>query len=473
MTGVRPELLGGFVVYLAVVAVIGVLAWRATRDASDFMLGRRRLPYWIAALSAGASDMSGWLLLGLPGLAYAAAAEAAWVALGLFIGTYANWRFVAARLRHETAMCGDALTLPEYFARRFDDPDHMLRRVTALCILVFFVFYTAAGFVAGGKLFATTFPIDYRDAVTLGALLIVMYTAFGGFLAVAWTDAMQATLMFGALTLVAVIALSTAATDPAVVRMTPPAGPLSGITLISALAWGLGYCGQPHILTRFMALRDPESAVPARRLATAWTGIALLAAIVAGLGGHWVLDPVGLAFDRETVFIRLLDVLLHPAVAGICLAAILAAIMSTADSQLLVAAAALTHDLLPRRHSRQPPGIAWHRAAVCLVCVVAWQLALTVQAGVLKLVATAWAGFGASLGPAVIMSLYAPAAPRAGILAGICAGVVAVVVWELLETGIFAVYSLLPGFFCGLGVMLAFTVIRPRTYTKFTTDEVL
>lgn len=472
MTTVRPELLFGFIAYLAAVAIIGVLAWRATSDANDFMLGRRRLPYWIAALSAGASDMSGWLLLGLPGLAYVAVSEAAFVALGLLVGTYLNWRFIAERLRHDTALHGDALTLPEYFERRYDDPGHTLRRVTALCILVFFVFYTAAGFVAGGKLFAATFPIDYRDAVTLGALLIVLYTAFGGFLAVAWTDAMQAILMFGALTFVAVVALNAATTVPMAVRVTPPVIALSAVTLTSALAWGLGYCGQPHILARFMALRDPASAGPARRLATAWTGVALLAAIIVGLGGHWVLDPGHLVFDRETVFIRLLDALLHPAVAGVCLAAILAAIMSTADSQLLVAAAALTHDLLPRRHARPPPGIAWHRAAVCLVCIVAWQLALTAQAGVLKLVATAWAGFGASLGPAVIMSLYAPAAPRAGILAGICAGVAAVIVWERFDGGLFAVYSLLPGFVCGLGVMLAFTVLRPRRYSAISTDHV-
>lgn len=473
MMKTSPELLLGFLVYLIAVAVIGILAWRATRDTTDFMLGRRRLPYWIAALSAGASDMSGWLLLGLPGLAYAAASQAACVALGLFIGTYLNWRFIAERLRRETALHGDALTLPEFFERRFDDPGHTLRRVTALCILVFFVFYTAAGFVAGGKLFAATFPIDYRDAVTLGALLIVLYTACGGFLAVAWTDAMQAIVMFGALTFVGVMALDTAVTDPVVARATPALDALSAVTITSALAWGLGYCGQPHILTRFMALRDPAGAGPARRLATVWTGVVLLAAIVVGLGGHWVLDAGNPDFDRETVFIHLLDALLHPAVAGVCLAGILAAIMSTADSQLLVAAAALTHDLLPRRAAHPAPGITWHRAAVCLVCVVAWQLALGAQAGVLKLVATAWAGFGASLGPAVIMSLYAPTAPRAGILAGIGAGVAAVFVWERLDTGIFAVYSLLPGFVCGLGVMLVFTWLRPRARSVLRADHAL
>jgi sodium/proline symporter len=352
--------------------------------------------------------------------------------------------------------------LPEYFERRFNDPGHTLRYVTALCILVFFVFYTAAGFVAGGKLFATAFAVDYADAVTLGALLIVFYTAFGGFLAVAWTDAMQATLMFGALTLVAVLALTVSASAPGIVGATPPLTALSGITITSALAWGLGYCGQPHILARFMALRDPASAAPARRLATGWTGIALLAAIVVGISGHWVLDPAVLAPDPETVFIRLLDVLVHPAVAGICLAAILAAIMSTADSQLLVAAAALTHDLIPRRRGHPAPGIGWHRVAVCLVCAVAWQLALTAQAGVLTLVATAWAGFGASLGPAVIMSLYAPGTPRSGILAGICTGAGSVVVWEQFDGGIFDLYSLLPGFVCGLGVMLVYAVSSPR-----------
>jgi len=448
----------GFFVYLLAIAALGVVAYLRTRDVSGFILGNRRLSYWVTALSAGASDMSGWLLLGLPGLAYISLFESVWVAVGLFAGTYLNWLFLARPLREQSEQYGNALTIPEFFEHRFNDDTHILRTLSALCILAFFVFYTAAGFVAGGKLFAASFGLPYANAVVLGAVLIVAYTSFGGFLAVAWTDALQATLMFFALVAVAGIALWQvgelpvgAGTDLSLPTMQQP---VSVAIIISSLAWGLGYFGQPHILCRFMAIRKSNEMGAARRLAIGWTGISLVAAIAVGFSAPAVLSMPLSVSESEKVFIHLIHILLHPAIAGICLAAILAAIMSTADSQLLVAAAALTHDLLARPHGKPKQILRRHRAAVGLICLVAMTLALDPAAMVLEMVAYAWAGFGAALGPCVIMSLYSQETGRWSALAGMLTGTAVVVVWEKLDGGLFEIYALLPGFSCGLAAIL-------------------
>jgi sodium/proline symporter len=450
----------GFVLYMVAIAGLGVAAYRRTRDVSSFILGDRRLSYWVTALSAGASDMSGWLLLGLPGLAYVSLDESAWVAAGLFAGTYLNWLFIARPLREQSVSYGNALTIPEFFERRFKDDSHVLRSLSALCLLAFFVVYTSAGFVAGGKLFEASFGLPYTTAVLLGTVLVVAYTSFGGFLAVAWTDALQATLMFFALLTVAVVAflhggdIDTVSSPRGAAARAAVGSPVTATVIVSALAWGLGYVGQPHILARFMAIRDGAQLGAARRLATAWTGIALCAAIAVGVSGHWALDSQLVPNDSEKVFIYLIHVLLHPAVAGVCLAAILAAIMSTADSQLLVAAAALTHDLLPAA-GRDPRAAAlrWHRGAVVLICVLAAVLAMNPEAMVLDMVAYAWAGFGATIGPCVIMSLYSPNTGRWSALAGIVLGALTVVVWERLDGGIFDIYALLPGFIGGMAAI--------------------
>ena len=456
-----------FVVYLLAIAALGLAAYRRTLGVSGFILGDRKLSYWVTALSAGASDMSGWLLLGLPGLAYVSIFESIWVAIGLLAGTYLNWRFVARPLRDNSERYGNALTIPEYFERRFNDDTHILRTLSALCILAFFVFYTAAGLVAGGKLFAASFGLPYGSAVVLGATLIVIYTTFGGFLAVAWTDALQATMMFFALATVAALALSYGG------ELATPGGPefsistrpqpLSAVVVISSLAWGLGYLGQPHILNRFMAIGDPEQLGAARKLALGWTLICLGAAVIVGYCASAVLEFPLTANDSEQVFIRLIHILLHPAVAGVCLAAILAAIMSTADSQLLVAAAALTHDLF-RHSSDEPQGVLrHHRVAVVLICLIAVTLALDPAAMVFDLVAYAWAGFGAALGPCIIMSLYSPKTTRWSALAGMLVGTVIVVTWESLDGGLFEMYALLPGFVSGLvAILLVNTVSSNR-----------
>jgi sodium/proline symporter len=444
-----------FLAYLAVLALIGYAAYRRTTSAASFILGDRRLPHWLSALSAGASDMSGWLLLGLPGLAYLSFVESAWLALGLMIGTYLNWRLVAKPLRQQSEHYGDALTIPEFLATRFDDTSGLIRYLSASCILLFFLIYTSAGLVAGGKLFATVFGLDYGLAVILGATVIVLYTSFGGFLAVSWTDAFQASLILIALCSVPVLAQLSTSVDVATLatmgdRFLDTSRAVTVTAILSSLAWGLGYFGQPHILARFMAIKHPADIPIARRIATCWTGIALAAAIIVGASGHIALETTLVAADSERVFIYLVQTLMPPLVAGLCLAAILAAIMSSADSQLLVASAALVHDILPilpRTRARSAPTtLTYSRAAVVMICVIATALALDPETKVLDLVAYAWAGFGASIGPCVLLSLYWPSMTRNAALAGLLGGAMTVIVWHRLEGGIFDVYELLPGF---------------------------
>ncbi|MGE0485353.1 MAG: sodium/proline symporter [Gammaproteobacteria bacterium] len=437
----------GFVLYLAAIAAIAVAAWRRTRDIDDYLLGGRRSAAWVAALSAGASDMSGWLLLGLPGLAVVAPLAATWTGIGLLVGIWLNWRLVARPLREASAALG-ALTLPEFLARRFPAQATPLRLLTALTIVVFFLLYTSAGLVAGGKLFNTVFGLSYAFAVVLGAAIILLYTLFGGFLAVTWTDAFQAVLMSLALLLVGALLL-----------IAPPVGEVASSTataplaIASALAWGLGYFGQPHILARFMALGTPQGAVRARRIAVGWTALGLVAAIVIGSAGAGLVGPGG---DPERVFMLAVSDRLAPWLAGFCLAAILAAIMSTADSQLLVTAAALAEDLLPRSaHGSPARSLRNGRLAVVAVAVVACALALDPASGVFTLVARAWAGFGATLGPVLLVALHAPDASGRGAVAGLLGGALVVCLWPFLPGGGFGVYELLPGFTAALVVNLA------------------
>jgi len=344
-----------FILYLALMMVIGLVAYRRTKDLSDYVLGGRNLGPIPSALSAGASDMSGWLLLGLPGFAMSDGYGAFWLAGGLLVGTWLNWLVVAQRLRTYSHMADDALTLPAFFEKRFGDHSHTLRVVSAFFILVFFLFYTSAGLVAGGKLFNTVFGLDYEIAVVVGAVAVISYTLFGGFLAVSWTDVVQGLLMVGALVLVPVIALSDlgglTATFAAIEAKNPELLDMftnvdgSSITIIGTLSlvgWGLGYFGQPHILARFKGIRNKNDVPAARRIAVLWTGISMAGSIMIGLFAIAYLKA-GLG-DSETVFMVMVDALFHPVVAGILLAAILAAVMSTADSQLLVSSSALAED---------------------------------------------------------------------------------------------------------------------------------
>jgi sodium/proline symporter len=450
-----------FVAYLLVVLAIGIVAWRSTANLRDYILGGRRLGRWTTALSAQASDMSGWLLLGLPGYAYLAGLEASWLVIGLLAGTWLNWRFTARRLRLATEAYGDALTLPEYLQRRFADPHGLLRLLGAAVVLLFFTFYTASGLVAGGKLFEAVFGLPYTWAVTAGAAAVLAYTFIGGFLAVSWTDAFQGMLMLAALVVVACFGLAAtggfsgvgadlAESNPALLSaFTDAAGaPLTFIAVVSLLGWGLGYFGQPHILARFMAVRSSAELDASRRIAVAWVTIALLAAMLVGLTGTATLVPPLEGADVEKVFMAMAALLLHPVVAGICLAGILAAVMSTADSQLLVASSAVSEDLYRDllRPNASPGELLWiGRFAVILIAIGAFLLALDPDSKVLDLVAYAWAGFGASFGPTILASLYWRRMSLAGAYAGILVGGVTVVVWRGLSGGIFDLYEIVPG----------------------------
>ncbi len=456
-----PLITATFAVYLVVVLLIGAVAWWRTQDLKDYILGGRRLGRWVTALSAQASDMSGWLLMGLPGYAYLAGLESVWLLAGLLVGTYFNWRFVAARLRRATELYDDAITLPEYFERRFDDRGGILRMLCAFFILIFFTFYTSSGLVAGGKLFEAVFGLPYGWAVAVGGATVIVYTFVGGFLAVSWTDLFQGLLMFVALAVVAVISLSeiggVGALGPGLEAINPglldplvdvDGDAVSAIAVVSLLGWGLGYVGQPHILARFMAIRSADEIAASRLIAMTWVSVALSAGMLIGLAGIIALEPPLEGADSEKVFMLLAAAMLHPVVAGICLAGILAAVMSTADSQLLVASSAVAEDfykgrLRPGASKRE---LLWvGRGAVLGIAALALWLARDPDSKVLELVAYAWAGFGAAFGPAVVLSLYWPRMTRQGAIAGILLGGLTVIAWKQLSGGIFDLYEIVPG----------------------------
>ncbi|MEQ8428579.1 MAG: sodium/proline symporter PutP [Gammaproteobacteria bacterium] len=449
--------------YLLLMLGIGFIAWKRTTSMSDYILGGRKLGRWTTAISAGASDMSGWLLLGLPGYAYLAGLEAIWIAVGLFIGTACNWYLVAPRLRVDTEKLHNALTIPEYLEHRFGDGTHRLRLLSALIILLFYFFYTSSGLVAGGKLFEAVFSIPYHWAVIIGAGTILLYTCLGGFLAVSWTDLIQGLLMALALSYVALASLfmldgfdtlfnsMQIANFELTDAFTNNSGEALGlIGIVSLLGWGLGYFGQPHILIRFMAIQSPLQLPAARRIALVWTLVGLVAALFIGFAGIVLLSEPLVGADSEKVFIKLLPVLMHPLPAGICLAAILAAIMSTADSQLLVASSALAEDIYKsfRKDVSEKALVNLGRSAVLVLTLLATALALQPDNKVLDLVAYAWAGFGATFGPLILLSLYMKELSFRAALVGMITGAGTVLFWNhnTLGTEIFNLYELIPGF---------------------------
>ena len=456
-----PVIVGTIVVYMGICLVLGFVAYRRTTNLADYILGGRSLGSWVTAFSAQASDMSGWLLMGLPGLAYLAGVNSIWLVLGLIVGTWLNWRYIAAPLRTRTEQLGNSLTMPDYFERRFDDRSRILRTITAFFILVFFTFYTSSGFVATGRLFESLFGMHYHDAMFWGSIVMLAYTFFGGFLAVSWSDVLQGTLMFIALVLVAGMGIAMLggpgemnaaleARNPALLDpFTNSDGTAIGlIGILSLLAWGLGYPGQPHILARFMAIRNAEEMPTARRVAMGWVIVVLLAAIVVGLAGVLLLEPPLAGADSEKVFIVMSGQYLHPVLAGICMSGILAAIMSTASAQLLVASSAFAQDFYKGLFRRDPGRLEllWiGRGAVLGIALLAYLLALNPDNKVLDLVAWAWAGFGAAFGPAIVLSLYWPRMTRNGALAGIVVGGLTVILWKQGSGGIFALYEMVPG----------------------------
>lgn len=447
-----------FAIYILGMVGIGFVAWYSTKNFDDYILGGRSLGSFVTALSAGASDMSGWLLLGLPGAFYVGGFSEAWIAVGLVLGAWANWRYVAAPLRLYTERSQNALTLPDYFTHRFEDRNKVLRSVSAAIILVFFAVYCAAGIVAGARLFESVFEVPYEQAIWYGAAATILYTFVGGFLAVSWTDTVQATLMFFALILTpifVVLKLGGPEASIALVEQVDPANLqfFKGATVlgvVSLLAWGLGYVGQPHILARFMAAESVRTIPNARRIAMTWMVLCLAGAMGVGFFGiAWFeANPAraaDVAGNPERVFIELSTLLFNPWVAGILLSAILAAVMSTLSCQLLVCSSAITEDfykgfLRPKAGHKE---LVWvGRFSVLAVAMLAIWLAADPDSRVLGLVSYAWAGFGAAFGPVVVLSLFWKGTTRNGALAGMIVGALVVIGWKQLGTGL---YEMVPG----------------------------
>lgn len=449
-----------FLIYIAAMVLIGFLAWRSTKNFDDYILGGRSLGSVVTALSAGASDMSGWLLMGLPGAIFLAGISESWIAIGLIAGAWLNWLLVAGRLRVHTEHNNNALTLPDYFTHRFEDHSRVLRIFSAIIILVFFTIYCASGIVAGARLFESTFGLSYATALWAGALATILYTFVGGFLAVSWTDTVQATLMIFALILAPVMILNaTGGLEPAfaAIESVNPAhfDLFKGATfvgVISLLAWGLGYFGQPHILARFMAADSVKSMRSARRIGMTWMILCLAGAVGVGFFGiaYFAAHPEqagAVTENPERVFIELAKLLFNPWVAGVLLSAILAAVMSTLSCQLLVCSSALTEDFYKaflRKHASQKELVWVGRLMVLLIAVIAIAIASNPENRVLGLVSYAWAGFGAAFGPVVLFSLLWKGMTRNGALAGMIVGAVTVVVWKQL--GWLGLYEIVPGF---------------------------
>ncbi|WP_096435031.1 sodium/proline symporter PutP [Alteribacter populi] len=466
-----------FIVYLVGLLVIGLVAYRMTNNLSDYVLGGRRLGGGVAALSAGASDLSGWVLLGLPGALYVGGMSEMWIGVGLAIGAYINWQFVAKRLRIYTEIAGDSITLPDYFENRFHDRSKILRVISAVFILLFFAFYTSSGLVGGAILFENSFGLDYTTALWIGAIVIISYTFLGGFLAVSWTDFFQGILMFLAVVIVPFVAVSEmggwSETMGHVGNIDPShLDAFSGMTaigIISLLAWGLGYFGQPHIITRFMAVKSSKEIPKARLVGMIWLVFALVGAMFVGLVGIAYFESFTNAplADAETVFIMFTQVLFNPIVAGFLLAAILSAIMSTIDSQLLVSSSALTEDFYKaifRKQASQKELVLVGRLGVVLIALIAIVLAYNPDSTVLELVAYAWAGFGAAFGPVIILSLFWKRMTRNGAAAGIVVGGLTVILWANLnaiglEGGIWSLYEIVPGFVLGMVAIVVFSLI--------------
>lgn len=430
------------VIYFLLMLAIGVYAYRqSSSNLSEYMLGGRKLGPSITALSAGASDMSGWLLMGLPGALYLSGISQIWIAIGLVLGAWANYLFLAPRFRIYTEIAKDSITLPDYFEHRFGDTTRSLRLISALVIVVFFTLYTASGVVAGGKLFETVFQLDYFYGLALTVSVVILYTLLGGFLAVSMTDFVQGIIMFLALVIVPVVTIDVVGGVTPVLNIVQSLNPAhldlftgtSVLGIISLMAWGLGYFGQPHIIVRFMAIRSVKDFPVARRIGMSWMIVSLLGAVATGFVGIAYVQQTSTALaDPETIFILLSQVLFHPFVTGFLLAALLAAVMSTISSQLLVTSSALTQDFYKTFFNKTASDshlVFIGRLSVLMVAIVAVVIALDRSSSILSLVSNAWAGFGAAFGPVVLCSLYWSRMTRQGALAGMTVGAATVLFW--------------------------------------------
>ncbi len=468
-------------VYFVAMLAIGLYAYRkSTSDVSGYMLGGRSLSPSVAALSAGASDMSGWMLMGLPGAMYISGLSSLWIAVGLVIGAFLNYLIVAPRLRTYTEIANDSITLPDFFENRFNDNSRMLRVVSSVVIVVFFTLYTSSGIVAGGKLFESSFGLNYELGLYITAGVVVAYTLFGGFLAVSLTDFVQGCIMFIALVLVPVVAInevgglsemhsSINSLDPALLDIFSG---MSFIGILSAMAWGLGYFGQPHIIVRFMAIRSVKDMPTARRIGMSWMIVSIAGAMATGFAGiAFVLKTDLKLDDAETIFILLSQILFNPLIAGFLLAAILAAIMSTISSQLLVTSSSLTEDFYKtflHRDASEKQQVLVGRISVFLVALVAIYLAYDRNSSILSLVSNAWAGFGAAFGPVVIGCLYWKKMTRNAALAGMITGALTVLFWIYAPITIngqslsSVMYEIVPGFLLSSLVIYLVSQLTPQ-----------
>jgi sodium/proline symporter len=454
----QTPVLISFSLYILGMVAIGIYFYFKTDDLSDYVLGGRGLGPGVTALSAGASDMSGWLLLGLPGMMYSEGIVGSWIAVGLIAGAYLNWHYVAKPLRISTEHLDNAITIPDYFSNRFHDRTSLLRVVTAVVILIFYTLYTSSGLVGGAKLFEATFGLEYIDALLIGSFVIVSYTFLGGYNAVSWTDFIQGILMLLALIITPIVVLYEIGGVREGLELIHTANPsnldifhgASLIGVISLMAWGLGYFGQPHILVRFMSLKDENDMPKAKAIGMSWMILSVIGSLSVGFFGYAYVLSTGIDLqDSEKIFIILSQLVFNPWIAGFLLAAILAAIMSTIDSQLLVSSSVLTRDIYHAlvRKSASDTELVWvGRATVIIIAIIALVLSMDRDSSVLKLVSYAWAGFGAAFGPLIILSLYNPKITKLGAIAGMITGSLTVIIWKQLEGGLFDLYELLPGF---------------------------
>jgi sodium/proline symporter len=453
-----------FVVYLAIVMLVGLIAYMATRNLSDYVLGGRKLGGAVAALSAGASDMSSWLLMGLPGAIYMSGLKQIWVVIGLVAGAYCSWKFVAKPLRVYSEVAKDSVTVPAYLDNRFRDNTKIIRLIAALATLIFFIFYIASGLLASGVLLSLTFKLNYVTALWLGAGIIMLYTSIGGFLAVSWTDFFQGTLMLFCLLLAPLFAIQNIGGWDVGIQKLLQVKPdylewtkdLTALKLISLFSWGLGYLGMPHILVRFMAVKTVKEIPLARMVCMWWMSLSMVGAVLVGMVGaiHFCHCPLD---NHETVFMALGEQVFAPWIMGIILAAILSSSMCAVDSQMLAASSAITEDIyraLFRRKASQRELMWVGRGTVAIIALVAIFIASKQSHSIMELVAFAWAGLGATFGASVVFSLFWKRCTRNGVIVGMLLGAVTVIVWRALGLHVW-MYELLPGFLMScLGVVI-------------------
>ncbi|HHT51535.1 MAG TPA: sodium/proline symporter [Eubacteriaceae bacterium] len=511
MGGASSQILLAMIIYIGVVIGIGLYYARSASESSEnFLIGGRSFGPWFTALGAEASDMSGWLLMGLPGVAYwVGLSDAAWTALGLGIGTYLNWLFVAKRLRIYSHVAGDAITIPDFFSNRYKEDKKVILTIAALFILVFFSVYAASCFVTMGKLFSTIFNTNYTHMMIAGAIFVIFYTFIGGWLAESASDFMQGTIMIFALVVVLFVGISTAGGISLVVenaksipgffdffgiakpvleggvqKLSEGGQPLFGeagsygfLTIISTLSWGLGYFGMPQVLLKFMAIRDFNELKISRRIATVWVIISLTAAVTIGILGR-ILFPNALLTQSqaESIFILMSRSFFVPLFAGVIMAGILAATISSADSYLIIAASAFSKNIyhgIMKKDASDKKVLQMSRITLVIIALIAMIIALDENSVIFTVVSFAWAGFGATFGPLMLFSLFWKRTTRNAAIAGMITGGTMVFIWKLLLKplgGIFGIYELFPAFVLSC-IVIIIVSLSSKEPTKDIQDE--